>query len=941
VTQSRGRVPSAGERDARWSRPPPEPEAIRDAPAVPRDAPFSEPQRLLVQRGTHAEPPGPCVHRLIEAQVARTPDAQAVRFEDRALSYAQLDARANAVARRLRERAVGPDVLTGICVQRSVEAVVGVLGILKAGGAYVPLDPTYPRERLAFMVRDAGISVLVTDDSAFAAGLGDRLFIVELGSETETARVDSEDPETGVAPENLAYVIYTSGSTGRPKGVQVPHRALVNLLRSVAEEPGLDAGDSVLGVTSFSFDMSVMDLCLPLILGARLDLVRSEVAASGPQLRDALETLDPTLMHATPTTWRMLLEAGWEGSKRLKVICGGEAVPRSLADELLARSGALWNMYGPTETAIYSALHRVQAGPGVVPIGRPLAGTVLRILDERNEPVPAGSTGLLHIGGEGLARGYRDRPDLTAERFIPDAWSAVPGARLYATGDLARALPDGEIDCLGRIDHQVKVRGFRIELGEIEEALYQLPGVREAAVVAWTEGEGEKTLVAYVVGAGGVALPSATLRAHLQERLPEHMVPSAFVPLGRLPRTPNGKVDRRALPDPRGGRQERDQTFVPPRNAVELKLAKIWQKLFRLESIGIRDDFFELGGHSLIAGRLFGDVLKTFGRNLPPPVLLRAPTIEKLAILLEGERDVPRWSSLVPIQVGGSRPPLFCLHAGAGTILYYSELARELGPDQPVYGLQAQGLYGEQPPHGEVEEMAACYAREIRSVQPEGPYFLVGFCFGGLLAFAVSQQLHREGSEVALLATFDAGGPGFDYKTASGSRFDDAVGVPGPAAIARTWISHHARKLRAMPLREKLQYLNRKGNRRLGIWKRRLKVRLNHPIGDFYRKLGKPLPERVRHTYFRSASDRAAQRYAPTPYPGRMVVFENRGLFRDTHVGWDGWVGGGLEIHEIEVGSAEPGRYHAAFIAAVAAPFREILRAASERSEPPSAAALR
>ena len=932
VKHFRDRTPSAEERGARWTPPAPEGEAIRDAPSVPRDTPASEHRELLVQRGTRAEFPGLSVHRLFEAQVARSPDAPAVRFEDRSLSYAELDARANAVARRLKERGIGPDVLTGICMRRSAEAVVGILGILKAGGAYVPLDPTYPRERLAYMVRDAGISVLVTDDPPFGSGLGDRLAVIEVGDESETVRVDRDDSVGGLAPESLAYVIYTSGSTGRPKGVQVPHRALVNLLRFVAEEPGLAAGDSLLAVTSLSFDMSVMDICLPLIVGARIDLVSSEVVSSGSRLREALETLDPTFMQATPTTWRMLLEAGWEGSGRLTVICGGEQVPRRLAEDLLVRSAAVWNMYGPTETAIYSALHHVRAGSDVVPIGRPLAGTQLRILDERNQPVSMGSTGQLHIGGEGLARGYRDRPDLTAERFIPDAWSAVPGARLYATGDLARALSAGEIDCLGRIDHQVKIRGFRIELGEIEAALYQVAGVREAAVVARMEGEGDQTLVAYVVGAGRVALPSAALRARLKEKLPEHMVPSLFIPLEALPKTPNGKVDRRALPEPKPRALERDETFAAPRNAVELGLARIWQTVFRLDSIGIRDDFFELGGHSLIAGRLFGEVLKTFGKNLPPPVLLRAPTIEKLAILIEGEREVARWSSLVPIQPGGSRPPLFCLHAGAGTILYYSELARELGPDQPVYGLQAQGLYGDLPPHGEVEEMAQCYVREIRSVQPDGPYFLAGFCFGGLLAFAVAQQLHREGSEVALLASFDAGAPGFDYRTVAGSRFDDAVGVARSAAIARTWIAHHARKLQGLTLRQKVEYLTRKGGRRLGRWKRRLEARLNTPIGDLYRKLGRPLPERLRHTYFRSASDRAADRYAPAPYPGRMVLFENRGLFRDRHLGWDGWITGGLEVYEIDVPNAVPGRYHAAFISAVAGSLREILRAESERA---------
>lgn len=861
------------------------------------------------------------VPRLFEAQVERTPDRVAVEFQSRCLTYRELDARANALARRLTELGVGPEVLVGICVERSAEMLVALLAVLKAGGAYVPMDPAYPKDRLAYILGDSAAPVVITEKRLADVLPAAKVHRVLLEDATEEA---ATPPERLVSSDSLAYVIYTSGSTGRPKGVLVTHGALTNLLLSMRIQPGMGGDDVLLAVTTLSFDIAGLELYLPLVAGGRLVVASRETASDATLLGGELERCGATVMQATPATWRMLLDSGWPGRRGLKILCGGEAMSPQLASRLCDAGDSVWNLYGPTETTIWSSCERVEKPEdGKVSIGRPIANTRMYVLDAKMGPVPVGMLGELCIGGAGVARGYRNLPELTAQKFLADPFEV--GGRVYCTGDLARYLPDGRIEFLGRLDHQVKVRGFRIELGEVETVLARHPAVRECVAVALPDGSGERRLVAYVVARDRTPT-TAELRAFVMEALPEYMVPAVFVPLSRLPLTPNGKVDRRALPAPGPERAQLGRSFVAPRDALELGLAKIWEKVLGVESVGVRDDFFELGGHSLVAGRLFAAIQKSFDRNLPPTTLLRAPTIEQLAALLRGDQEVSHWSSLVPIQTG-SRPPLFCMHAGAGTILFYYDLARELGPDQPVYGLQAQGLYGGLPPHAEVEEMAAHYASEIRTVQPSGPYLLAGFCFGGLLALAVAHQLRREGRDVALLVSFDGGSPRFDYAAPTGSEVSSGI---SNKRIARSWTSRHWANLRRLPNREKLAYLAKKAKTRFEIWRLELGNRFHAlllPVGDLYRAFGRPLPEVLRHTYFRSKSLRATKRYSPPPYPGRMVLFESRGRFQDTHLGWDGWVVGGLEVHEIPVAELQPGRYHASFISAVGKPLREVLRA--------------
>ncbi|MBV9108491.1 MAG: amino acid adenylation domain-containing protein, partial [Gemmatimonadetes bacterium] len=523
-----------------------------------------------------------CIHRLFEEQVERTPGAVALRFEEESLTYAELNARANRLAHHLRGHGVGPEVRVGVLLERSLEMVVSLLAVLKAGGAYVPLDPGLPAERLAYMLEDSAVPLVLVQAAlrgAVPAREGVGVLAVDALAE-ETASEPAENPAGGAGPDSLAYVIYTSGSTGRPKGVMNVHRGVVNLLWSMRGTVAMAPADRLLAVTTLAFDISVLELFLPLLSGARVEILDRSAASDPALLRQAVDAGGGTVLQATPATWRLLLDAGWEGGQSLRALSGGEALPAGLAARLRERVGALWNVYGPTETTIWSTAQQLDAGSDVgrghVSIGRPVANTRVYVLDRYLSPAPAGVPGELYIGGAGVARGYLGRPGLSAEKFVPDPFAPEPGARLYRTGDLARWRPDGTLEFLGRNDHQVKVRGFRIELGEIEAVLRQAPGVADCAVVARDDETGDRRLVAYVVGEA----EAEELRARVRRSLPEYMVPSAFVFMDVLPLTPNGKLDRAALPAP-------DRTAViarayeAPQGEVEAIVAGLWQDLLK------------------------------------------------------------------------------------------------------------------------------------------------------------------------------------------------------------------------------------------------------------------------------------------------------------------------------------------------------------------------
>ncbi|HWF17730.1 MAG TPA: amino acid adenylation domain-containing protein, partial [Verrucomicrobiae bacterium] len=575
-----------------------------------------------------------CFHELFEDQTARAPDATAITFHGESLTYDQLNRRANRLAHHLRSLGVGPETLVGLCVERSLEMAIGLLAIFKAGGAYVPLDPNYPSERLAFILEDAKVPVLITQESflgnlpkpngAFAPR------VICLDPELSVIGPQSDfDLRPNAEPDNLAYVLYTSGSTGKPKGVQIPHRALINFLWSMSRQPGFIASDILLAVTTLSFDIAGLELWLPLMVGGQVVIADNETVRDGKRLAKELEQCGATVLQATPATWRMLLETGWAGNPRLKALCGGEAWGADLAKALLPKCASLWNMYGPTETTIWSAATQVEQGEGPL-IGEPIANTQFYILDEHLQPVPLGVPGELHIGGDGLARGYLNRPELTVEKFVPDPFGKEAGARLYKTGDLVQRHPSGQLEFLGRLDHQVKIRGFRIELGEIEAVLRSHSNVREAVVMARENQGREKRLVAYVVA----RQPSASLIRELQsfvaEKLPGYMVPTAFVMLDSLPLTPNGKIDRKALPEPEN-RPELAANYTAPSTPMEKSIAEIWAEVLHLEKVGVHDNFFDLGGHSLLLARVHARLCETLQINLSIVKLFQHPTINSLA----------------------------------------------------------------------------------------------------------------------------------------------------------------------------------------------------------------------------------------------------------------------------------------------------------------------
>ncbi|MGZ8498342.1 MAG: amino acid adenylation domain-containing protein [Candidatus Binatia bacterium] len=583
-----------------------------------------------------------CIHELFEAQVDKTPDAIALAFEDQQISYRELNNRSNQLAHYLQKLGVGPDVLVGICVERSIEMIVGLLGILKAGGAYLPIDPDLPRERIDFMLEDSRAAFLLTQaqiGKLVPTFAGARIIIDQ--DWQEIARESITNVGEQLDPDNLAYVIYTSGSTGKPKGVMIQHSSVVNFLASMARQPGLSETDILLAVTTFCFDIAGLEIYLPLTVGARVVLARRDVASDGLRLAQLLSDCGATAMQATPATWRMLLAGGWQGNRELKILCGGEALADDLAKQLVQRCASLWNMYGPTETTIYSAVQRVAANVSRVTLGQPIANTQIYLLDKLLNPVPIGVSGEMHIGGDGLARGYLGRPELSREKFLPDPFNANPASRVYKTGDLARYLPDGNIEFLGRMDHQVKIRGYRIELGEIEAVLGQHPAIREAAVLAReaspedpTVSPGtDKRLVAYVV-----ARPDTSpneLRSFLKRKLPEYMVPSAFMFLESLPLTHNGKLDRKALPAPEQGRPELEGRYVAPRTATEELLVAIAAGVLKVDQVGIHDNFFDLGGHSLLATQLISRIWEACRAEIPLRFLFESPTIAGLAERIE------------------------------------------------------------------------------------------------------------------------------------------------------------------------------------------------------------------------------------------------------------------------------------------------------------------
>ena len=818
-----------------------------------------------------------CIHELVEAQASRTPQASAVEHGRSRLSYQEFNERANQLAHFLRKRGIGPETTVGVYLSRSLELPVALLAVLKSGAACLPLDPAYPKDRLAYMLEDSQTALVLTQPGLLPELTAFNVEAISLERDWKAFSGESrENVDGGVTPQNLAYVIYTSGSTGKPRGVMLEHRGLVNHNFAAIKLYGFSAKDRVLQFSSISFDIAIEEMFPTWMSGGTLVLKVDGVALVASEFLSWIGQERITVLDLPTAYWHELvrqlsdLRQPLPETLRLVIVGGEKASASALSDwRKVAGSAVRWvNTYGPTEASVIATAYEPGPEfPAQLPIGRPIANAQVYILDSHLQEVPVGVRGELHIGGSGLARGYLNRPDLTAAKFIPSPFSEGYSSRLYKTGDMARYLPDGNIEFLGRTDDQIKIRGFRVELGEIETVVNQYPDVEQAVVTVCQNDLGENSLVAYVVPTRTANLLRSEVMRFLQGRLPEYMLPSSLVVLEEIPLTPNGKLDRRALPAPSGADSAAAdaENFVGPRDALEGQLVKIWESILGKNPIGIRQNFFALGGHSLLAVRLVHRIAQETGRKLAIAALLQAPTVEQLAELLRERADNDEHSSLVALQPDGWRPPFFCVHGIGGTVLRFYDLARYLGPDQPVYALQAQGVDGKRPCLRSVEEMANLYVREIRRLQPRGPYYLGGYSLGGSVALEMARRLQAEGEEIGLVALLD---------TFVG--FESNGGL-----LAKFW---------TLASRDKLYHLNRKA-RMLGK-----KIKRTVAIAR--------LPRALKDV--REACAEAARRYDAQPYSGKVTLFQaqERSLSspKDPVASWKAIALGGIEVHEVPGG---------------------------------------
>ena len=847
-----------------------------------------------------------CLHRLFEEQVARTPGKTAARFEYQSLTFRELNDRANFLAEVLMKKGLKPGTMAGLCMDRSLDMMVSIYAILKAGGAYVPVDPRNPVDRIRLILEDADCPILVTHSEVkdrLPSFPGEVIFADTLmAGNAYPGKRDVKNVEVPLTAQHPAYVIYTSGSTGTPKGVAIRHENAVNTLFAINRILKMDETDTVFSVSSMSFDMSIPDYFLTLLTGATLVLAGEETKKDGFALLEALEEHRPTVMQATPTTWKILLMAGWKGDPNLRAIAGGEGFSKELAAEMMHCCQQVWNGYGPTETTIYATWQLITeehlaACPGeFAAIGSPIANTTMRILDRNGEPVPVGVPGELYIGGNGVATGYLKRPELNRAMFV-----MLDGKRFYRTGDLVRYLSGGEIEFLGRIDTQVKIRGYRVELGEIEETMKLFPGIANAAVTIRSDSKGVERLIGYFTTTeAGHTLKEDGLKTFLRSKLPGYMVPSVFVQLVEMPMNTSLKIDRKALPKPDFSSLS-SGSYEAPKTPGEKLLAKLWEDLLGVEKVSVNDDFFELGGHSLAAVQMMTQVKQSTGVKLPLTALFQHSTVQKLAIQLNGfhmnNENLPRTNqvidsrhfvSLIPIREVGSKPPLYLVHGGGLHVLFYQNLVKYLDADQPIYALQARGLNGDVPPLDRIEDMAAHYIREMRVLNPDGPYCLAGYSLGGLIAWEMAKQLLEMGKEVPMLSLFDAvakyewageGTSGKWMKKLRKTGYNLSLMLKDPAAA----IGYKSNVL-------KMQFQHLKGKMRTAY-----RNNQTNEIEEGYLPFGKEVYEKSMEAY---------EKYELKPLDIQVDLFKAKEqmfyLHDPVYYGWDQFALRGVKVHEID-----------------------------------------
>ena len=873
----------------------------------------------LLFAGGLEHPKRQCVPQIFDQQAYGRPDSLALICDRDALTYSQLNARANQLAHHLRLLGVGPNTLVGICVARSINMAVGILGILKAGGAWVPVDEAYPAERHSLVFKDARISILVSEEAIACKLPPHSIKTVLLDCDWNSiSKCSTSDPEPVTSSGSLAYVMYTSGSTGQPKGVMITLGNLCHYLRAMQRRLGISERDVYLHTASIAFSSSVRQLMVPLTSGAKVVVAKPEDIREPLALFRKIRDQRISVIDIVPTYWRTCIDAlsdlDISARRRLLkndlrlILTASEILPPDLPARWRSEIGhpaQLINMFGQTETtgivATYTIPDKNNRESKTVPIGYPIDETHVYVLDDHLREVPMDTVGELYVAGPGVGAGYLNQPGTSAERFLVDPFKRTTSERLYRTGDLGRRRPDGSLEFVGRVDHQVKIRGIRVELEEIEAALRAHPGVKEAVVVVSQDDPNHQRVVAYLLPAVGSTLAIEALRSFLAEKLPEFMIPAAFVTMDSLPRLPNGKLDRLSLPTPSQTRPQFEHAMVAPRNVTELKLAEIWQAVLDMPGIGVTDNFFELGGDSLAALYLMAQVDKVFGKELPLTAFFQAPTIEQMARQLHEDGVVPS-NGLAALQTHGSKPPFFWIHGEVSNAF----LPRYLGPDQPIYALLHQSEDGSPARFTTVESIAMGYLREIRAVQPTGPYFLGGFCFGGLVAFEIAQQLKAAGEEVRFLAWFEP-----TPLRACGSARPLPLS-PSSATVSKAGLREeglrHLSTLRQLRGRDRMAYIWPRLHSRItqSLLKSRPANHVRQLLCLIYHRLGRALPYSLRSFYLLGIYRKATRQYTLRKYPGSVDLFLYPATPEELSPStWSQIAAGNVEIHEIPEGHEE------------------------------------
>lgn len=836
----------------------------------------------FIIEGASLELPSTTLHELFHKQAINTPNAIALEFNEEKITYAEMQRRINSTARLLWKEGVKPNTTVAISLERSPALIISLFAILQCGARYVPIDTGYPDVRTKLMISDANSSFFICDSSKEKLDHGVKaIFIDDIISNGNEA--DGSFENVNVSSDAGAYIIYTSGSTGKPKGVQVTHKNVINLLYSMGKEPGIGPDDKIFATTTISFDAMVMEIFLPLIHGASVVLVDENTRKDGHLLLQKAVKDEITVIWGTPTIWQILLDSGWKEPLKIKALIGGEPVPKSLSLKLLEKCDEVWNIYGPTETTVCCILTKISNQDDPITIGKPIANTHIYLLDEQGNPVIKGEAGEITIGGEGVTMGYLGQEELTNERFVKDTFKADGNSKMYLSGDLGRLLPNGQIECLGRKDGQVKVRGHRIELGEIEHSLKKLKGIESVATDVRNH-----VLKAFIVYKGEDSQWDEDVlswKNQLATELPVFMLPHEYIRLNELPVTINGKLDRKSLPDTAANTVYTTAENSQPLTKAEKLVSEVWKECLFLDIVNVTDDFFELGGHSLIAAKVMTKLEEKSGQRLPLSSLFEYSTVTSLASLLKIEENTVTWDSLVPIQTKGSKTPLFIVHGAGLNVLSFKSLKDHMDPDQPIYGFQAKGLNGKEELLTSVEEIAAHYNEALIATQLKGPYMLAGYSSGGIIAYEMAKQLMEKGEKVSTLALLD---------TYAYAHYGRSTSLGKKMAYGNYLFNKSLHVLRQLLNKEGFKY-------RVGVTKTNLK--------KLYLRLKKDKNTLSKMDYDWEYEHRIIEhnkvvdRYHLKPLPIKADLFRIQDVIDYTHdsvnLGWKSFAQNGIELHYV------------------------------------------